>query len=321
MHPGLLHAFKILVQIAIPLASFATGLRAAFAEGRFLSRHPSLFARALLVILVIVPVGTVIFLRSIAISPLVRAGLTIAIVSIGIGPPAAFGHIKAYAKAAGRDTAGMHDDSISFEVGLNVVLLALAIVYIPAFSAAHGAIFHHAIRPAPAAVAKVVLTRALVPLALGLAVGRLAPRVVAPVARYAGLFVQLVLLLVVLLALVATGRELLSLGGRAWLTCLAIVLGEVAVGHALGGPALATRRVLASFSAMRFPALALLVVQLVPRGRALVPIVLAYVLTSFVVVSIYAVLTSTPRRRGATGRPRRVAPAVGVGATGRYGTS
>jgi BASS family bile acid:Na+ symporter len=317
MHPTLMHAAKVVVLVAIPLASFATGLRAADAQGRWLARHPGLLARSLLAILCVLPIGAVLFLHSIAVAPVVRAGLTIAIVSIGIGPPAAFGHVTSYAKKAARDSEAGHDVSISFEVGLNVVLLVLAIVYIPTFVAVHGAIFHHGVRLAPAAVAKVVLTRALVPLALGVGVGRLAPRVVAPISRYAGIFVQLVLLAVVVLALVAFWPGLVALGGRAWLACFAIVLAEVAVGHLLGGPRLATRRVLASFSAMRFPALALLLSQMAPRGRELVPSILAYVLTSVVLVTIHGALTSNPSRRGAAGRRAGpAAPSVGAGVPG-----
>ena len=80
MNPTLLTALKVLVEIAIPLASFATGLRAAYADAGWLARHPGLLARALLAILFVLPVGAAVFLHSIAISPTVRGGLTIAIV-------------------------------------------------------------------------------------------------------------------------------------------------------------------------------------------------------------------------------------------------
>jgi BASS family bile acid:Na+ symporter len=313
--------FRVLVLVAIPLAAFATGLRAAYADARWLLRHPGLLARALLAILVVLPVGAVIFLHAIAISPIVRAGLTIAIVSIGIGPPAAFGQVKTSIRAAIREARTGPNESVSFEVGLNVVLLLLAIGYIPAIAAIHGAIFQHDVRLAPQAVAKVVLGRALMPLALGVAVGRVAPRAVAPVARWAGVFAQVLLVLVVVIALAAAWHGLVGLGGRAWLTCLAIVLAEVAVGHLVGGPSPETRRVLASFSAMRFPALALLIAHLVPREREIVPVIIAYVLSSFVIITIHGAFT-TRRRRGVAGqRPGTVAPRVGAGVPGRYGAS
>jgi BASS family bile acid:Na+ symporter len=310
---SVLEIFKVLLGVAIPLASFATGLRAARVQAGWLAKHPGLFARALITLLLLLPVGTVLFLESIGAPPLVRAGLTIAVIAIGIGPPAIFGYVKAHAKAqaAARDAgdvpvgAPVVGDALSFEVSLNIVLLAVSIVYIPAFIAVHGMFFQHHLHLAPAAIAKVVLGRALVPLALGLALGRFAPRLVGPVVRYAGIFVQLVLLLVVVFAIVATWHQLTGLGGRTWLTCAAVVLAEIVIGYLLGGPAVETRRVLASFSAMRFPALALLIASITPRAKELTPVILAYVLTSFVLVSLQSALTA-PRKaktRGAAGGP------------------
>jgi BASS family bile acid:Na+ symporter len=313
MHGTAMDILKVLVKLAIPLASFATGLRAASTDPRWLAKHPGLLGRALLTILVIVPVGAVAFLQTLAVPPIVRAGLTIAVIAVGIGPPAFLGRTQSHVKAEAR-APGAARDAISFEVGLNVVLLALAIVYIPLFVAAHGAIFHHNVRLSPAAVARVVLSRALIPLAIGLAVARIAPRTIAPLGRVAGIFVQLVLLLVVVVAIIATWKGLVSLGARTWLTAAAIVLAEIGIGHAMGGPALETRRVLASFSAMRFPALALLFVHIMPRGREIVPVILAYVLAAAVFVAIHGAITSRTlqKRRGAPrgrGAPRmRVVP-------------
>jgi BASS family bile acid:Na+ symporter len=305
MAESLRAVLKMAVQLAIPLAAFATGLRAATAEPLWLARRPGLLVRSLLAILIVVPIGTVLFLQSIAAPPAVKAGLTMAVIAVGIGPPAAFKRSQS------------HDDAVSFELGLNVLLLALAIVYIPAFVAVHGAIFHHDLRLGPGAVAKVVLGKALIPLVLGGVVGRLAPRLVTPVRRYANVFVHVVLLLVIVMAVAATWRALFGLGVRAWLTCGAIVLGEILIGHAAGGPGSESRRVLASFSAMRFPALALLLASMVPRHRELIPIVVAYVLVSVVLVGVLDAVTSRRGHHGASGQrpgprpPPFITPVVG----------
>src|SRR5262249_16847254 len=120
-HP-LVEVLKTLVRIAIPLASFATGLRAATSDPRWLVKHPGLVTRALLTTLVVLPVGTVLFLETIAVSPAVRAGLTISIIAIGIGPPAFFGRARSYDKAKAPGGAAAREEALSFEVGLNVVL-------------------------------------------------------------------------------------------------------------------------------------------------------------------------------------------------------
>jgi len=284
MHPMVQEALKTLIRVAIPLASFATGLRGAHADATWLARRPGLLLRSLLAILVVIPVGAVLFLQAVGAPPVVRAGLTIAVLAIGIGPPAAF---KKF---------GAHEDSVSYEIALNVILLAIAIAYIPAAVALHGAIFHHDLRLSPVEVGSVVLGRALIPLSVGLVVARLAPRAVAPLGRYAGIFVQMVLITVVLVALIATWRRLIALGAGTWLTCLAIVFGEIVVGYVAGGPELETRRVLASFSAIRFPALALLLASMAPQGRSFIPVILAYVLSSVVLVSLNDALVARRER-------------------------
>jgi BASS family bile acid:Na+ symporter len=324
MHQTILEIFKVLLAVAIPLASFATGLRAAHADPSWLVKHPGLLARSLVALLVLIPLGTVVFLQAIAAPPLVAAGVTIAIVAIGIGPPAFFSHVKkARVEAAGGTATPNVEEAVSFEVGLNVVLLVLSIVYIPAFVALHGRFFQHHLHLAPSAVARVVLGRALIPLVLGVAVGRLAPRAVGAIVRSAGIFVQVVLLAVVVFAIAATWSGLVGLGARTWLTCVAIVLAEIVVGHVLGGPSGDTRRVLASFSAMRFPALALLIAKITPRAREVIPVILAYVLTSFVLVAVHGAVTAAPRSkaRGAGQRPGPSRPRLVGGAPGRYGAT
>jgi BASS family bile acid:Na+ symporter len=286
MQDTLLRVLKIFAGVAIPLASLVTGLRAAREDHLWLVKRPSLLLRSLLTILVIVPVGAVLFLEAVRAPMLVEVGITIAIIAIGLGPPAALKQAKT------------HQESIAFELGLNVVLLLVAIVYIPLFVAIHGAIFHHGVTLGVGQVAKVVLTRSLIPLLVGIGVGRLAPRASAPLVKYSSVFIQVVLLVVVVVALVAAWRSLLALGGKAWLTCAAVALGEVVIGHAMGGPARETRRVLAMFSVMRFPALALLLTSVAARGREVVPVILAYVLSSVVMLALYGAITSLAAKRG-----------------------
>jgi bile acid:Na+ symporter, BASS family len=308
MRETLLPIFTILLKVCIPLAAFATGLGATRADPLWLARRPGLLVRSLLAILIVVPVAAGLFLHLIHAPQMVRDGLLITIMAIGIGPPAAFKRTKA------------HGESISFEIGLNVLLLVIAIVYIPTAVAIHGAVYHHDLRLAPGRVASVVLSRALIPLALGVLVGRLAPRVVTPLSRYAGAFVQGVLLLLIAVALLVKWRSLIDLGASAWLTTAAIALGEIVVGHLAGGPARDTRRVLAAFSSMRFPALALLLASLAPRGSSrLIPVILAYVITSAVLLAFYGALMDARERRGGVPHPRpaRTAPAPAPAHAGR----
>src|SRR4051812_5095364 len=86
---------KMLIGVAVPLAAFATGLRAANVSPLWLLRRPRLLFMSLLAILVVVPTGAVLFLMAVQAPLLVRAGITMAVMAIGIGPPAAFQRTRA----------------------------------------------------------------------------------------------------------------------------------------------------------------------------------------------------------------------------------
>jgi BASS family bile acid:Na+ symporter len=304
----LFHVLGVLLSIAIPLASFAVGLRYAGSDPFWLLRRPGLLARSLLAVLIVAPVAGVAFLQTIDVAAPVRAGLTIAILSIGIGPIAAFSR-----------TRGEHALP-EYEVALNSLLLVLAIGYLPLAIAVHGAIFHHGLSLGAGQVARVVLLKALLPLAAGVLAGRVRPRVVDPARKVIGLLEKLVQLIVVVVALAATWRALLSLGARAWLASAAVVLGELVIGHVAGGPERDTRRTLAAFSAMRFPALALLLVGIVPNGRALVPVVVSYVISGVVLTGLYSALVARAERHGSAGggRARPASPPTSLGDRTRH---
>lgn len=276
---ALLRIFTVLIAVAIPLASFVTGLRSS--EPFWLWKRPRLLARSLLAVLLVVPILTTILIEVLSPgSAVVRAGIAVSILSIGIGPPQML-------KSSRHPTV-----TARYEMGLDVTLLGLAILYVPIAVALHGLVFSHPVKLPPAAVARVVLLQALVPTAIGIAVARLFPKIVAPVARYAELFVLGVLTVVVVVALIVAWRPLLALGAGAWLTCAAISMAAILVGHAMGGPTMETRTVLASFSAIRFPGLALLLVSMVPGGRVLIPVILAYLMSSAVFVAAYRAATA-----------------------------
>jgi bile acid:Na+ symporter, BASS family len=298
MHETLLDAFKTVVSVVIPLAALATGLRASTVDPLWLFKRPALLLRSLLAILVLVPMGTLIFLEAVAPPTLVEGGLLVAILAVGIGPPAAFSHTRA-----------AEEHVVAYEVELNVVLLLLSIIFIPAAVAFLGAYFNLQLRLDPSRVAAVVFTRALVPLLAGVLIARLFPRAIAPLGRVVGPIIQISLLLVVVVALVAFWRGLVGLGGQAWLLCAAVAMGALCVGHLCGGPERSERRVLATFSSTRFPALALLIASVAPRGKQLIPVVLAYVISSLVCGILYGLVMS--RRERSAPAPMPLAPISG----------
>jgi BASS family bile acid:Na+ symporter len=295
MRQTVFQALKVILSVVIPLASLATGLEAATVDPFWLFKRPSLLLRSLLALLILIPSGTVLFLEAIHAPPLLLTGLTVSILAVGVGPPALLTHTRA------------RDKNVAYEVELNVVLMALAVAFIPTAVALLGMYFHVPLRLNVAGVAKVVLTRVLVPLLAGVLVARLFPRLAGPLGRVAAPVVQIALLAVVVVALILTWRSLLAIGARGWITSAAVAFGALVIGHLLGGPEPENRRVLATLGAIRFPGMALLIATITPLGRRVVPVVLAYVLSSLVLVALYDAVTS-PRRRRVTAEPPPVSP-------------
>ncbi len=273
--------------IAVPLAAFTTGLSAQPRERGFLRRRPGLAARALLAILVLVPAWTLLFVRVLHPSQVITEGLFIVILAVGMGPVTAMKRMAVPPLQA----------RYAFE--LNLLVLSLSIAFLPLAVALLSAIHHRNLDLGPAQVAKVVLFKALVPMALGALVARALPAFSDRARRYLALTVNLTLAAVVVFALLATWRELLAVGTRGWLAAAGVALGAISIGHVLGGPERETRTVLASASTLRFPALALMLASLTERPRLVVAEVLVYLVVSLALMGLYGLLVkSAPAVRG-----------------------
>jgi bile acid:Na+ symporter, BASS family len=122
--------------------------------------------------------------------------------------------------------------------------------------------------------------------------------------------INVVLLLVLVLALVATAKHLAAVGVVGWIVAGLAALGAVIIGHLLGGPDPGTRGVVAAASVMRFPALALVLAAAMPGRQQVIPVIIVYVLLSFVILMAYGALMGRRRQRkeGETVTPLRPAP-------------
>jgi hypothetical protein len=121
MKAAIQDVFQVLLAVLIPLAAFATGLlapRPGRGETRLWNRPRQLF-RDLLAILVVVP-GWVLALVLIApVTPVVRAGLIIATLAVGIGPVAAMKRMGPTAPSA-REA-----------LDLNIIVLVVSLAFVP----------------------------------------------------------------------------------------------------------------------------------------------------------------------------------------------
>jgi BASS family bile acid:Na+ symporter len=138
------------------------------------------------------------------------------------------------------------------------ILALLSIVLVPLLVEILDAASPRELAMSPRSVAGVVLTGALLPLALGMAVRAFAPAFAGRIEKLVALVAKVLLGLAALVLLVAVAPALWALVGDG--TILAMVLFLVigfAVGHWLGGPDPEHSTVLALSTACRHPAIAL----------------------------------------------------------------
>ena len=161
--------FPVLLAVLIPLAAFTTGLqapRAAAGEERLWRRPRQLF-RDLLAVLILVPLWALVLVLLVPLSPVVRAGLLISVLAVGIGP------------AAGMKRMGRTAPHANEALDLNLVVLGLSLAFVPIAFALVAALFHRDLHVGVGEVAQAVLGRALIRLLLGLGAARLVPRAAA----------------------------------------------------------------------------------------------------------------------------------------------
>jgi BASS family bile acid:Na+ symporter len=290
--------FPVLLGILIPLAAFTTGLRAPRTEQGHLRLwgRPQQLGRDLLAILVLVPLWAIFLVSIIPVSPIVRGGLLIAVLAVGIGPAAGLKRMSPTASGA-REA-----------LDLNLIVLVLSLVFVPIAFAAVAGLFHRDLQISVGAVAKVVLGRALLPLVLGLGAARLSPRAAAAAGPVLAKIVTITLVLVVVLAIVATWKFLAQVGGVGWLAAIAVAWGAVIIGHVLGGPDPESRGIVAAASSMRFPALALVLAHVMPMSQRLIPVVLVYVIVAGLSMTIYGAVMGRRHKHERTGAPIHALP-------------
>jgi BASS family bile acid:Na+ symporter len=223
------------------------GLKARLDDILYLLHRPGLLVRSLLAMNVLMPAVAIGI--ALVFSDLDRP-LKVALIALAVSPvpPILPG---TQLNAGGR---------ASYVVGLLAIAAIVSIVFVPVAAEIIGRIFGEEVRTEPAAIAKVVLTSLLLPLALGVAVGRLAPSVAARLARPLSHVASVVLVLAFLPVLLRIWPAIVgAFGNFSLLAILVFVAIGLAVGHLLGGPNSEDRTVLALATASRHPAVAMAV--------------------------------------------------------------
>lgn len=277
----------LVLQVSLVLAVFCVGLQARAPDFLYALRHPVQLLRGIAAVNLIVPATAVALVLLFPLSPPVTA----AIVLMSVAPLAPLVPGKML-KAGSRP---------SFAVGLYVALMLLAIAIVPLSLALLSLVFPADAAVEPASVARLVVTSVLLPLAAGVALGALAPRLAGSAAPIVLIVSNVGLLLFLVPVVVAMGQQMLALIGNGTIAIIAAtVAAGLAGGHLLGGPHRSDRTALALAAATRHPGLALMIARENFDDPRIAPAVLLFMLTGMVVSAAYQRLAGRGRAQGAT---------------------
>ena len=234
-----LHASLLLLALGI-------GLDAGTGDVLFVLRRPRLLLRAMLAVVVVVPLVAVLL---VALLPLDQQVET-AIVLMAVSPLPPIVLSKEIRSGGRKDYA----------YGLLVAAGALSIVTVPAAVAILAAVFDVHAAVSPLAVAQLVFVSLFLPLGIGMGLRALAPGPAVRAAPVVGKLALGLMGLALLPVLLTAAPELARLiGNGAVLVMVAAVLAGLAAGHLLGGPEPQERIALALSSATRHPGIAMLI--------------------------------------------------------------
>lgn len=238
------HLILLAVQVSILLTVFAFGLKTTLDDLALLMRRPRLLIRSLLAVFVLMPIGAVLLARAFNFPRVTE----IALIALSISPMPPLLPQKEI-KAGG---------ATSYALGLMAILALLAVITVPLALAIFARLSARPLTMAPANIARIVLMTTLVPLAAGLAVNALLPRVAASIQKPVSVTAKSLLFLGAGVLLVAIAPVLWAAVGNGTLLAIFLFLAiGLAVGHVLGGPEPDQSVVLALSTACRHPGIAL----------------------------------------------------------------
>jgi bile acid:Na+ symporter, BASS family len=231
------------LQISIVCTVFGFGLKTTLNDLLYLVRQPGLLVRSLIAVFVIMPVVAV------AISQWFDFPRTvvIALIALSISPTPPLLPSRE-AKSGGHESYGL---------GLMALLATLSIVVVPLLEEFLSAFFGRPLGAPSSAIARIVSTSVLLPLAVGMAVRALSPSIAARLDKPVATIVTILMPLAVSVLLFATAPAMWRLigGGTLVAMMLFLAIGFV-VGHVMGGPDPENAIVLAISTACRHPAIA-----------------------------------------------------------------
>ncbi len=252
---------------------FDVGLGIVPGEFLWLWRRPGLMLKALFAVLVAVPAVAMAVARLLDLPRAAEVGLLV--MAIAPGAPVALQRSL---------SAGGHR---SFAPGLQVTVALLSVVSMPVSIAVLNQVYSGSAHVEPMQLMRQVFIAQLLPLGLGVTVGRFLPPVAAWIKRGLDLIWKVLIAMLAVLAIIGFWGAILRAGPYVAVAACLTTIGAIAVGHALGGPDPATRTAVAISSSARNPGLALLVVAVNGAPFGVKITVLSYIVVSALTILPY----------------------------------
>jgi BASS family bile acid:Na+ symporter len=264
------------LQLSILLIVFGLGLTTRIDDLLDMVRRPSLLARSLLAMFVLMPLAAVLLARALDLPQVVE----VALIALAISPlplliPSTLSWLGGRASQA---------------VALLAAIAVLSIVVAPVLAELLKLIFGRPLTVSSGKVAAVIAVTVLLPLFAGMLFRNVLPEVAERIELPISIAGNVVLRLAALVLLVMSWSAVWSLIGNGTIIAIAIfVLAGLAAGHLLGGPAPGGRTVLALATAFRHPGITLAVAAANLPDENFVAVILLYLVVSVIVGVPYAI--------------------------------
>ncbi len=271
-HPLLL----ILVKITIFSLMLAIGVNLSFEKLLSLWRKPSSLFRALLAVVVLVPLVVILLLKLFHLPREVAAGL--ALLAAAPGAPL---------MTKRSQMAGV---SIFQAAGLQLTLALVAVLVTPLTWHIFNVLFAWETEKVTVLeVSRQVVMVQLLPIALGLAIQKFASNVALRIGKPLNLIANSLFLLLVIVILVPAFRITLQIGILPIVAIIVMVVVSLGIGHLLGGPDLEKRSAVAIACIARNIGLALFIAVLNDAEKLVLPTLVAYAILGSIVALPYSV--------------------------------
>jgi BASS family bile acid:Na+ symporter len=265
----------------------AVGLDAEVDDLLYVLRRPFMLLKAVVAVNVVVPIAAMFLVALFPLTPIARAGIIL--MAVSPVPPLVPGkEIKVGAEKC-------------YAYGVYIALILLAVVIVPVTVDLLAQYYGREVSAPAPLVARNVLLTVLLPLAVGLAVHRLAPGLARRALPLVKALAGVLLLAAVAPLLVIIWPALMALIGNGTVLAMALTSAAgLAAGHLLGGPDRANRAALAMTAATRHPGIALMIAKTNNADKSVAAAILGMLLVGLIVGTLYQLWF---KRRGPAGAP------------------